>query len=141
MTDKSGNVKYGNEWINYSQEYFKFNINEDGIYRITYQDMVNAGINASSISGRRFQLFVYGEEVPLYVSTNSSFGSNDYIEFYGERNKSQIDSFLYLNKNDILNPEYSMFTDDASYYLTWNNSLHKRYNNLTNDLNGNLPPA
>ena len=141
MTDKSGNVKYGNEWINYSQEYFKFNINEDGIYRITYQDMVNAGINASSISGRRFQLFVYGEEVPLYVSTNSNFGSNDYIEFYGERNKSQIDSFLYLNKNDILNPEYSMFTDDASYYLTWNNSLHKRYNNLTNDLNGNLPPA
>ena len=141
MIDNVGNVKYGNEWINYSQEYFKFTINEDGIYRITYQDMVNAGLNASSISGRKFQLFAYGLEIPVYVSTNSSFGSNDYIEFYGESNKSQMDSFLYLNKNDILNPEYSMFTDDASYYLTWNNSQHKRYNNLTNDLSGNLPPV
>ena len=107
MIDDSGNVKYGNEWINYSQEYYKFNIDEDGIYRITYQDLSNAGINPSSISGRNFQLFAYGKEVPVFVSTYGGFGTLDYIEFYGEKNKSQLDSFLFRNKNDILNSDYS----------------------------------
>ena len=140
MIDDFGNVKYGNEWINYSQVYYKFTVNSDGIYRISYQDLKNAGINTSSISGRNFQLFAYGKEVSLYTSTSGSFGSSDYIEFYGEKNKSQLDSFLFRNKNDILNSEYSMFNDNATYYLTWNNSSHKRYQETSNNLSNSLPP-
>lgn len=141
MIDDSGNVKYGNEWINYSQEYYKITLSEDGLYRMTYQDLSNAGVNINSISGDEFQLFFYGKEVPIYVSTKGLFGSNDYIEFYGEKNKSQLDSFLFRNSNDILNPNYSMFTNEAAYFLTWSNSDNQRFQDLENNLSGDLPPV
>ena len=35
---------YGNEWINYNQQYFAVPIAEDGVYRIGFDVMASAGI-------------------------------------------------------------------------------------------------
>ncbi len=140
MIETDGTVKYGNEWIDYDKEYYKIPISKDGIYRVTYQQLVESGINVNGIEGKDFQLFVYGKEVPLYTSTSSIFGSDDYIEFYAERNRSQMDYYLYRDKGGILNPEYSLFSDVAPYYLTWSkDSTNKRFVETENDTSGNLP--
>ncbi len=135
---------YGNEWINYDQDYFKIMVAKDGMYRISRTAMENAGIPANTINtieGTKYQLFYMGEEVPVYVSTNSIFGANDYIEFYGEKNKATLDNYLFTNPDtELLNPEYSMFTDSSAYFLTWKTTAGatNRFQTVQNDLN-NLP--
>ncbi|RME08406.1 MAG: hypothetical protein D6816_05635, partial [Bacteroidetes bacterium] len=40
---------YGNEWINYDQQYFKMLVAEDGMYKVTGQELQNAGVPISTI--------------------------------------------------------------------------------------------
>ncbi len=133
---------YGNEWIDFNKEYYKLPVSEDGIYHISFQQLKGAGIDMNNVEGKDFQLYLYGKEINIYTSTSGKFSSNDFIEFYGKKNRSKLDSFLFRNKNDLLNPEYSMFNDTASYFLTWDKSkVNKRYTSLDNNLDGTLPPA
>ncbi len=58
----------GNEWINYNQKYYKFNIVEDGIVRISYAALSNAGVPLSSINNpKNFQIFGRGQEQYIYM--------------------------------------------------------------------------
>jgi hypothetical protein len=112
--------KPGNEWINYTQTYYKFKVVQNGIYRLGYADLQNAGMPVSSINPNNLQLFYRGVEVPIYVSSGSksNFGASDYIEFYGQGNDGALDSVLYLNPADDINKSYSMYTDTSAYFLT-----------------------
>lgn len=139
MITESGDIKYGNEWIDYSKQYYKLSVSEDGIYRIPSQQLTNIGVDLNSVIGKDFQIFLNGKEIPIYTSTSGGFVSGDYIEFYGEKNRTHLDSFLFRDKNDILNPEYSMFNDRAEYFLTWSSSLNNRYITIENNLTGTLP--
>ena len=48
---------YGNEWINYSQFYYKIKIAQNGVYRIDSATLAAAGIPLSSINPKNFQIF------------------------------------------------------------------------------------
>ena len=48
---------FGNEWINYNQNYYKFPILGNGIYRINYNALQNAGIPIASINPKNIQIF------------------------------------------------------------------------------------
>lgn len=139
----NGNTLYGNEWIDYSQFYYKIPVAEDGVYRLTYQELQNAGVFSESNipAGADFQLFHEGEEISIYVTTVGAFSTGDYVEFYGEQNDGNIDSHLYQSsRSEQLNPEYSMYTDTAMYFLTWNStSPHNRYTTEVNDITS--PPS
>jgi hypothetical protein len=134
-----GNQKlYGNEWIDYTQTYVKIPIAQDGIYRISASALQIAGVPLSSVAANRFQLFKLGQEVPIYTSAEATLGANDYIEFFGEKNRGELDAFMYKNqKNDMLNPEHSLVTDTSVYFLTWRSTASTKHfqtvaNNLTN---------
>ena len=133
---------YGNEWINTAQAYYKIPVPADGIYKFTYQALVDAGIPASTLSGNQFQVYHLGEEIPIHTSTAGSFNSNEYLEFYGKKNRSALDTYLWDNPDlEIMNPEYSLYTDTASYFLTWNTaSSNNRMQVVTNNIS-NPPPA
>ena len=131
---------YGNEWIDYSQQHYKIKVAADGIYRIPYSTLNTAIPNVGSLSTSSFVLYHNGQAVPIYVSSNSTFGSNDYIEFYGKKNIGDVDSALYAN--DSLQPHtyYSLFNDTSIYYLTIKtNGGNARYTPVTNDLTN--PPS
>lgn len=132
----SGQNKYGNEWLSPSKTYLKMKVADDGIYKISYEDLVEAGLISSSTDGRAFQMFNYGIEQPIFVSSEN-FGEGDYIEFYGERNTIGFDSLLYDNwKKDLFNPEYSLVTDTNSYFLTLSpENSNKRYSVVEPDYN------
>ena len=68
----------GNEWIRYGQEYFKFTIDADGIYRIPFAVLEANGL--AGTPGSEFRLYSMGKQVPLYVSTPGIIGSDDFIE-------------------------------------------------------------
>ncbi len=131
----NGQTLYGNEWINHSQDYYKLYVHEDGMYRISQQALVDAGIPVGAINAGDFQLYAMGNQVPIYASTGGTLGSSDYIEFYGKENLGEMDKHLYSSPDDILNPYFSMFTDTTAYFLTWgsgsNNHIQDTPNNLT----------
>ncbi len=131
---------YGNEWIQQEQTYVKINVVEDGIYKINFSELAQkVNFNGAIPKGQDFQLFYMGKQLPIHVSTQSTFNSNDYIEFYGQKNKGWLDEFLYVAPEYQINPEYSLFTDTATYFLTWNNdNLQERFARMENNLT-NLP--
>lgn len=126
---------YFNDWIDYDKEYFRVAVTEDGIQRIAYDVLVSNGFPADEIDPRWIQLFYKGQEQYIYIEGEGSsgiFDPNGYIEFYGKRNRGDLDSLLYENPEDHVNPDHSLYTDTAVYFLTWNNSTSNlRYSTET----------
>jgi len=119
---------FGNEWINYDQKYFAIKIHENGLYRLSYDVLQSAGVPVGSFDPRSFQIFFRGIEQPIMVRNESSglFSPGDYILFYAERNDGYLDQELYRGRINHPNPDFSLFTDTTTYYLTWNNHLNNR---------------
>lgn len=59
-------------------------VNQDGLYRITYQDLLNLGIDLAGLPVRRLSLFNQGQPVPIYVQPRGVVGPDTFIEFYGQ---------------------------------------------------------
>lgn len=112
---------FNNEWINYSQTYYKFKVGATGLYRITQPVLASLGIG--NTPAERFQLWRNGKQLPIYTSAASGiFATGDYIEFWGERNDGKPDNILYREPDYQLNDSYSLQTDTAAFYLTVNTS-------------------
>ena len=76
---------YGNEWIDFSKTYYKIRVADDGIYRLNFQSLTAANFPVADVPASQLRLYREGREVPLFTSTESAFGSGDYLEFYGEK--------------------------------------------------------
>ena len=98
---------YGNEWINYSQTYYKFGVFRDDIYRISISQLTALGL-PTSVNGANLQLFRDGAEVAMYVSNNGLLSGTDYVEFYGEKANGVVDLPLFKNASAQLNPAQNL---------------------------------
>ena len=114
-------------WIDYNSEYLKIGVNKDGVYRINYNDILNAGVNTPSIDPRTFKLIMKGIENPIYVKGESDgkFDLTDFIEFAGQRNMGG--KYRETSKNGETYKEYiNRYSDTTVYWLTWNGNDGKR---------------
>ena len=122
---------YGNEWIDYSQEYYRIPVMEKGIYKITKQMLDQAGFPTTTVNPKNIQLYYHGQEQPIYIYGEDDFifDAGDYILFYGELNDGWLDSAMYDNSAEQTNPYYSLINDTAVYFLTWKTdaSVKKRF--------------
>lgn len=140
-----GDSLYGNEWIDYEQadRYFKIKIAEDGIYRLSAEFLAAQGIPVEEINLNQYELYRNGQRVFLHVArATGNLESENFIEFYGKRNRSEIDEYLFKNpQQEMLNLDYSMFNDTSVYFLTWRDEAGEanQYSIAENDLSGNLP--
>ncbi|MBI2280736.1 MAG: hypothetical protein HYU68_08625, partial [Bacteroidetes bacterium] len=128
---------YNNSWINYNQQYFKFKVAENGLYRIDSLALVNAGFPLNSIDPRNIQLFARGQEVPIYINGENDgvLNTSDYIEFYAQKNDGWFDEGFYGGASNHPNPYYSLINDTISYFLTWNNITTNLRYIIENDTN------
>ncbi len=134
---------YNNEWINFSNKYYKFPIHKTGFYRIDSLALANSGINVSLLNPKNLQLFLKGKEVPLYIfgESDNMLNDSDFIEFYAEPNDGRFDSSIYSNVSYVPNPYVSLFNDTIHAFLTWNNlTTNKRIIQETDTVvSGNTP--
>lgn len=88
----------------------RLEIVEDGIHRLTYDDLSAAGVDPQTIDPQTFQVFYMGEEAAIAVETAGSqvFAPGDSIEFFAEA------------------IEYNLFTETNVYWLYWGGSTGKR---------------
>ena len=111
--------QYNNEWINFSQTYYKFNVGSTGLYRIPKSALDNAGIGGTNVE--LFELWRNGAPVRLYPSVPSgSLPPNGYLEFWGEANDGKTDNKLYRDSLFQHSKTYSLITDTAAYFLSVN---------------------
>ncbi len=122
VTAKSIAQPYGNEWIDYNKTYFKLSLAQDGIYRVTFNNLQDAGFPISSVDPRRIQLFYRGVEQAIFIQgqEDANFDQGDFIEFYGKRNDGTLDTELYLDPSYQPHKFYNLFSDSSAYYLTFN---------------------
>lgn len=134
---------FGNEWINYNQQYFKIPTTQSGIYRITKSDLQAAGFPVVAVDPRRMQLFHRGQEQAVYINGEGDaiFNDDDYIEFYGQGNDGTLDAELYQPASAQPHPYYNLYSDTTAYFLTWrlDNGLGKRMENFYEPNTSNLP--
>jgi hypothetical protein len=128
---------YGNEWITYSQRYYKIPIAEDGVYRITFNDLANIGIPVSSINPQYIQMYAHGEALPIYISgeTDGVFNVGDYIDFIGRKNDGRKEAVLFPSATAHANSDYSLYNDTLYHFITWGNQGGNARIQVDNDLN------
>lgn len=128
-TREESNVyaQVGNEWIVYTQPYVKIKVAQDKIYRLTYQNLSDAGFPVAG-DPRKFQLFYRGAQQAILVQGEGDgvFDNTDYIEFYGQKNNGYLDQYLYVTLTDQPNPYYNIYSDSTALFLTIGASNGKR---------------
>ncbi|MCP4104227.1 MAG: hypothetical protein GY749_01605 [Desulfobacteraceae bacterium] len=91
-----------------SETRLRLEIKQDGIYRLTFSDLSDAGLSPGSIDPETFRIFNSGKEAAIKVeSQGDTFSSGDYIEFFGKG----IDNHI---------------TGTNVYWLYWGESSGKR---------------
>lgn len=138
---------YNNEWIPFagqpysSQQYLRISVWKEGIYRVSYTDIQDAGINMSNwFSPDKYQVFNNGVEQFIRVTDAGTIGvfePGDYLEFYGKGADGTLDTKLYDDPASQPDPYFNLFNDTASYYLTYTPFSTGRRMPVETDINFN----
>jgi hypothetical protein len=117
----SVNGQVGNEWINYDQSYLKVKTAQDGIYRLTYQQLMAAGFPVNSIDPRKIQLFHRGVEQAIEITgqADGTFNTGDLLYFYGKKNDGTLDAELYRPREAQPHQYHNIYSDTTAYFLTY----------------------
>lgn len=135
--------KYGNEWINFSQQYFKIPVVKEGLYRID-STTLSKYYNLSATNPKNFQLFLKGKEQFLHIEgeNDGQIDGDDYIEFYANPFMGDIDSLLYSDIKYTPNPYLPIYSDTLHAFITLNTSVsNKRYTPETDTASAAYPWA
>ncbi len=118
---------FGNEWIVSGQKYYKAGVSSNGIYRITYQELKNAGMDISTVNPKKIQVFHHGREMAVRIEgeSDNEFNTNDYIEFYAEKNNGELDSLVYKYAKRP-HPYQTLYSEQTSYFITAGQNDGKR---------------
>ncbi|MDM8528375.1 C25 family cysteine peptidase [Anaerolineales bacterium HSG24] len=75
----------------------KIFVEQDGLYKLTYDNIIAAGLDITNVSPTALSLFNGDQEIPIHVNTAADglFASGDFFLFYGTGLKSS----MYSEKN------------------------------------------
>ncbi len=112
---------YGNEWINFGRQYWRFEIRNEGIFRIDSAALAAAGFPVGAVDPREIQLFNRQKQVPLYVEGeyDGAFNSTDFLEFHAKGNDAWLDVGMWDDPAHVNNPYHSQINDSIRFFLTW----------------------
>jgi len=98
------------DYIN--ESVFKLKVDKTGIYKLTSQDLLEAGVPIENWDPQRIAIYNKGKEIPIYVKggEDGRFDGSDYIEFYATKNEK---TFLDQYPDMYADP----FTDINVYWL------------------------
>ncbi len=111
-------------WVDYDKVYYKITLNEDGIYRLNFQELVDAGVPLS-INPNRLQMYYHGQEIPIYVEgqADGRLDSLDYVEFYGKRRDGEHDKLMFPDPTERTIESHSIYGPTSVYYLTYSRGV------------------
>jgi hypothetical protein len=113
-----------NYWYNPNKNYFKVYLNKKGVYRLTYDQLINAGIASSSgIQNGNLEIFNDGISLPIDIvdtQQDGLFNSGDYVQFIGKP-ATPHNQFTRMNIYNTTNVYWFSYQADSVYqYKTKN---------------------
>jgi len=114
-----------------SGNWYKFALNTDGIYRLSYQDLKNLGMNVSNLNPQNLRIYGHPggllptenlsdrtidlQELAIQVTGQSdgSFDENDYILFFGQSPNQWV-----LSSSGFFNRQQHYYDDNTYYFIT-----------------------
>jgi len=84
-------------------DYLKLFVSEDGVYAVTYEDLLAAGFPVNSVDASLLKIVNRGQQIPIYLAgpQNGSFGPGNSIYFYGQRQKNDSTYFDFYSDENI----------------------------------------
>ncbi len=139
---KQGSVihEYPEQSVLASGNWYKICVDEEGVFRLDHQDLVNLGIDPAQIDKSTLQLFGNGggmlpeandlprftdlQENAIWISGNNSgpFTPNDYLLFYGQ----SPHQWTYNDENDAYEYQVHYYSGETCYFLTHSQQQGKR---------------
>ncbi|MDC3103934.1 type IX secretion system sortase PorU [Flavobacteriales bacterium] len=111
--------------------WYKFALNTDGIYRLTYQDLQNLGMNVSNLNPQNLRIYGHPggllptenfstravdlQELAIQVigQSDGSFDENDYILFFGQSPNQWV-----VNSSGFFSHQQHYYDDNTYYFIT-----------------------
>lgn len=120
-------AQFGNEWISAGQPYFKIPVARTGLYRLTAEALVAAGVPGGT-DPNSLQLYHRGVEHAIRVDggADGTLDPGDYIEFFGQQNDGELDATLYSPQSAQPHKYYNLYSDTTAYFLTVASTTGKR---------------
>ncbi|WP_138481212.1 putative type IX secretion system sortase PorU2 [Dyadobacter bucti] len=122
-------VQPANSWIEYEQSYVKIGVVQKGVHKIQFSAL--PGNFATGLKDN-IQLWRRGKQVAILNIDNEG------ILFYGVPNDGSSDSILYRPHSARINPYWSFFSDESSYFLTIGKSAGLRSVQITKPVDTGL---
>lgn len=111
---------------------YKIVVNQDGLYQLTYTDLLSAGLDVTGVVPSNFRLTSQGRNVAIEVvgEADGHFDPGDSIIFYGQKLRGDILAARFASEDDhwlMFNTGWQArltpfmierYTDDNVYWLT-----------------------
>ncbi len=110
----------GHEWIDYNTTYWHFPVVQKGLHRISYDDLLQAGMPVSNIHPAQLRLYAKGKMVSLHFIGDSDevLEQGEYYCAYLDRHRGEMETGAYGLEAYRPDNEYSLFNDTLHHYLT-----------------------
>lgn len=110
----------GNEWINFTQPYYKISVIQTGIHKITYEYLAARGFPVSAANPQYYQIWRRGSEISIQIQGEADgvFNSGDNISFFAQSNDGMQESNIYHDSTEQTHPYLSLYSDTSAYFLT-----------------------
>ena len=115
-------------WLNPDQEYIKVYTgdadlrNGDLMYQIDVSQLIPQGFPEGSLQPGQLKMYDQGREIYLEIEQQAPgpLVSGDKIRFMGQRRTGKNELWAHRYRpNEQASPEFSSFTDNMIYWLTW----------------------
>jgi len=138
---------------------YRISIEKDGIYKLTYHDLIAANPAIINMDPRYLHMSNQGEDVAIHIfgQDDGRFDPGDYIIFYGQRFKGERLAQLYQNENQhwytyprqatdgtyfLWKPEFNeimleKYTQENVYWLYSDSTFGLRMNSVNGNPSGN----
>ena len=107
-------------------EGIKITVNEDGLYKITYSDLITAGMELEdiNINPTNFHLTNQGQDVGILISGNEDdvFESGESIIFYGQYFRGDRMAQIYADEDHNWLNQFTFFSDGST--INWDAQLN-----------------
>jgi hypothetical protein len=86
-----------------SEPRYKISVKEDGIYKVSYEELLAAGMDVGNIDPTTFEMTNQGRPAAIFVSNignEHTFEAGEYILFYGQKLDGSYLASLYPDEDD-----------------------------------------
>lgn len=148
ITKKSVDNTFTSQSAMNSGQWFQFKLSNNGVYKITYEQAISAGIDFSGFSSSKIKIFGFGAmldesnatykhpDIPevaikMVDGGDNSFDSGDYLLFYGEG----PDNWTFDASNGLFHHRLNLYARESFYYLVLSEENGIRVVDQTNSSN------